>query len=150
MTGNPHSGSTPREPQPGDDRERTLMNLMKAGDFDARQNMIACNLRLVLNGNRRYANKGVRLFDLLKAGNLGLEHALENFETEGKGRFSAYAAHCIRQNIEHTIQNWDSRRPPPLGKPDHDRYRIVADNGTNPSAVHLIRDHGLPPHDQID
>lgn len=126
------------------------MNLIKAGDFDARQKIIARNLRLVLNSTRRYASKGVRLFDLLRAGNQGLAHALENFE-EGDGEsFSAYASRCIRRNIEHAILNWDGRSPAWLEKSGHDRYRIVADGNANPSSVHLIRDPGLPAHDQIN
>lgn len=149
MTGNAHSRSL-HESQLGDERELALLNLMKAGDFDARQKMIARNLRLALNGTRRYANKGIRLFDLLKAGNLGLAYALENFEREGQGRFSAYADQCIRQSIEYAIQNWDGCGPAWLEKSDHDRYRIVADDDTNPSSVHLIRDPDLPAHDQIN
>src|SRR5574340_1510674 len=129
---------------------RSLLNLLKAGDFDARQKMIARNLRLALNGTRRYANKGIRLFDLLKAGNLGLAYALENFEHEGHGRFSAYADQCIRQSIEYAIQNWDGCGPAWLEKPDHDRYRIVANGDANPPSVHLIRDPGLPAHGQIN
>lgn len=129
-----------------DGQDMALMNLIKNGDFDAKQNMITRNLRLVLNNTRRYASKGVRLFDLLKAGNLGLEHALENFEPEGKEHFSTYAARCIRRNIEHVILNWDGHSPVWLEKPDPDRYRIVADSDANPSSVHLIRDSGLPVH----
>ncbi|WP_435627167.1 hypothetical protein [Candidatus Ferrigenium straubiae] len=132
----------------GDKRELALLSLIKEGDFDARQKMIAHNLRLALNSTRRYAN--IRLFDLLKAGNLGLAYALENFEREGHGRFSAYADQCIRQSIEYAIQNWDGCGPAWLEKPDHDRYRIVANDDTNPSSVHLIRDPGLPAHDQIN
>jgi len=133
-----------------DEQELALLNLIKKGDFDARQKMIARNLRLVLNNTRRYARKGIRLFDLLKAGNLGLAYALENFEPEDNERFSTYAARCIRRNIEYAILNWDVRNPPSLGKADHDRYRIVAGSDADPSAVHLIRDTGLPTHDQID
>lgn len=142
--------SAAHESQLDEGQELTLMNLLKAGDFDARQKMIARNLRLALNGTRRYANKGIRLFDLLKAGNLGLAHALENFEREGHGRFSAYADQCIRQSIEYVIQNWDGCGPAWLEKSDHDRYRIVADGDANPSSVHLIRDPGLPAHGQIN
>lgn len=133
-----------------DGQDLALMNLIKNGDFDAKQNMIARNLRLVLNNTRRYASKGVRLFDLLKAGNLGLEHALENFEPEGKEHFSTYAARCIRRNIEHVILNWDGHSPAWLEKPDHNRYRIVAGGDADPSPAHLILESALATHDQIN
>lgn len=142
--------SAAHESQLDEDQELALLNLIKEGNFDARQKMIARNLRLALNGTRRYANKGIRLFDLLRAGNLGLAHALENFEREGQGRFSAYADQCIRQSIEYAIQNWDGCGPAWLEKSGPDRYRIVADGNANPSSVHLIRDPGLTAHDQIN
>ena len=134
--------SAAHESQLGDERELALMNPIKEGDFDARQKMIARNLRLALNGIRRYTDKGIRLFDLLKAGNLGLAHALENFEREGHARFSAYADQCIRQSIEYAIRNWDGCGPVWLEKSGHDRYRIVAAGDANPPSVHLIRDTG--------
>ncbi len=83
-----------------DAHELALMKRIKAGDFDARQKLITNNLRLVLHSNRRYAHSGAGIFDLLKAGNRGLVHALESFEPEGDGCFSVYAASCIRQHIE--------------------------------------------------
>lgn len=91
-----------------DSHERALMLRIKAGDTDAKQKLITGNLRHVLHSNKRYAGNGARIFDLLKAGNLGLAHALDNFETEGDGIFSAYAATCIRRHIECAL-NLDQR-----------------------------------------
>ena len=85
--------------------------LIKEGDFDTKQNMITRNLRQVLDSNRRYPNREIGIFDLLKAGNRGLEHALENFAQKNGERFSIYAASCIRHNIEHAILNRDSCFP---------------------------------------
>lgn len=69
------------------------------------EKIISCNLRVALVDKiaRRYVNRGVALSDLIREGNLGLTHALENFETEGGSRFSTYATRCIRQNIERAI-----------------------------------------------
>lgn len=86
-----------------DAHDLTLMQRIKQGDFDARQKLITRNLRHVLHSNKRYARNGAGLFDLLKAGNRGLAHALENFEPESDGLFSEYAASCIRQHIETTL-----------------------------------------------
>lgn len=80
-----------------------LMHRIKAGDFDTRQQLVTSNLLHVLRSNKSYARSGTGIFDLLKAGERGLVHALENFEQEGHGRFSAYAASCIRLHIEHTL-----------------------------------------------
>ena len=85
--------------------EQRLSRLMKTGDFAARQRMIECNLRLVVNIAKHYVNRGMALLDLIEEGNLGLIHALEKFEPERGFRFSTYATWWIRQNIERAIMN---------------------------------------------
>ena len=87
------------------DEERRLSRLMKQGDFEARQRMIECNLRLVVNIAKHYVNRGMPLLDLIEEGNLGLIHALEKFDPERGFRFSTYATWWIRQNIERAIMN---------------------------------------------
>ncbi|MBT9614446.1 MAG: RNA polymerase sigma factor RpoS [Burkholderiales bacterium] len=87
------------------DEERRISRLMKQGDFEARQRMIECNLRLVVNIAKHYVNRGMALLDLIEEGNLGLIHALEKFDPERGFRFSTYATWWIRQNIERAIMN---------------------------------------------
>lgn len=85
--------------------ERELATCVREGDFKARQRMIECNLRLVVNIAKHYLNRGLELLDLIEEGNLGLIHALEKFEPERGFRFSTYATWWIRQNIERAIMN---------------------------------------------
>jgi len=85
--------------------ELRLTRLVVAGDFEARQRMIECNLRLVVNIAKHYVNRGMALLDLIEEGNLGLIHALEKFDPERGFRFSTYATWWIRQNIERAIMN---------------------------------------------
>ena len=86
-------------------QQLALMNLVKVDDPEAKQQLVAHNLRLVVNIAKRYSDRGVALLDLVREGNLGLIHALENFDLEGGFRFAAYAARCVRQNIERAIMN---------------------------------------------
>ena len=85
--------------------EQRISRLMKQGDFQARQHMIECNLRLVVNIAKHYVNRGMALLDLIEEGNLGLIHALEKFDPERGFRFSTYATWWIRQNVERAIMN---------------------------------------------
>ena len=80
-----------------------LMTLVKIDDPEEKRQVIAHNLRLVINIAKRYGDRGVELLDLVREGTMGLIHALENFELEGGFRFAAYAARCVRRNIELAI-----------------------------------------------
>jgi RNA polymerase nonessential primary-like sigma factor len=85
--------------------EAELTRLVKQDDFNARQRMIECNLRLVVNIAKHYTNHGVALLDLIEEGNMGMMHALDKFDPERGFRFSTYATWWIRQNIERCIMN---------------------------------------------
>jgi len=87
------------------DEERNLTFRVREGDFEARQQMIEHNLRLVVNIAKHYLNRGLSLLDLIEEGNLGLMHALEKFDPTRGFRFSTYATWWIRQNIERAIMN---------------------------------------------
>ena len=87
------------------DEERALARRVREGDFEARQRMIECNLRLVVNIAKHYMNRGMALLDIIEEGNLGLMHALEKFDPERGFRFSTYATWWIRQNVERAIMN---------------------------------------------
>ena len=86
------------------EQERELVCRVKAGDEEARREIIEANLRLVVSIARRYTNRGLDLLDLIQAGNIGLMTAVEKFEPRGF-RFSTYAYTWIRQTIGRAIAN---------------------------------------------
>jgi RNA polymerase nonessential primary-like sigma factor len=85
------------------EEELHLAKRMKRGDFNARQQIIEANLRLVVRIAKSYQNRGLELLDLIEEGNLGMIHALDKFDPERGFRFATYATPWIRQNIEYAI-----------------------------------------------
>jgi hypothetical protein len=85
------------------EQRHTLTNLVEEVDSDTKHNMIVQNLRMVVSIARRYADRGLELVDMVRAGNQGLIHALERFEPEGGFCFSAYLTWCVSQQIEFAI-----------------------------------------------
>lgn len=85
------------------ERERELALKVRKRNFQARQEMIQANLRLVVNIAKRYANCGLPLQDLIEEGNLGLVKAVERFRPEKNCRFSTYATWWIKQAIRRAL-----------------------------------------------
>ena len=77
----------------------------RQGDFEARQQMIEHNLRLVVSIAKHYLGRGLPMPDLIEEGNLGLMHAIGKFEPERGFRFSTYSTWWIRQHIERAIMH---------------------------------------------
>jgi len=85
--------------------EWALAQRVRAGDNEARRQMIEANLRLVVTVARAFVGRGVPLLDLIEEGNLGLIRAVEKFDPERRLRFSTYAVWWIRQSVQHALMH---------------------------------------------
>ncbi len=85
--------------------ETRLMRLVERGDLQARERMIAANLRLVVSIAKRYQGRGLPLADLIQEGTLGLIRAVEGFEWRRGYKFSTYATWWIRQAVQRGVDN---------------------------------------------
>ncbi|MGL5917938.1 MAG: sigma-70 family RNA polymerase sigma factor [Cetobacterium sp.] len=85
------------------EEEVSLLRKAKNGNIEAREKLIVCNLRLVVNVAKKYSNKGMSFIDLISEGNFGLIHAIEKFDIEKGYRFSTYAVWWIKQAITKAI-----------------------------------------------
>ena len=79
--------------------------IQEHNDIIAREQMIHCNLRLVVKIASEYTRKGMTLSDLVAEGNLGLIRAVEQFDPDAGVRFSTYAAWWIKQSIKQALHN---------------------------------------------
>jgi RNA polymerase primary sigma factor len=68
-------------------------------DLEARDKLVECNLRLVINIATGYNGRGLDFPDLIQDGNVGLIRAAEKYDYHKGYKFSTYATFWIRQSI---------------------------------------------------
>ncbi len=88
-----------------EDEEIALSRRILDGDAGAREEMIQCNLRLVVSIAKCYSNCGLVLLDVIAEGNLGLLKAVERYNPESGRRFSTYASWWIKQTIRRALSS---------------------------------------------
>jgi RNA polymerase primary sigma factor len=86
------------------DEERELALRVQEGDSEARDHFVRANLRFVVMVARQYVGRHLSLDDLIQEGNLGLVHAVEQFDPYQNVRFSTYARYWIRQSIQQAVE----------------------------------------------
>lgn len=87
-----------------------LMQKIKQGDEEARQQFIHGNLRLVLSIIKRFNAKGENLDDLFQIGCVGLIKAIDNFDITQNVQFSTYAVPMIIGEIRRYLRDNNSIR----------------------------------------
>ncbi len=83
----------------------TLLQKSKAGDDNARQQLIEGNLRLVLSVIQRFSARGENPDDLFQVGCIGLMKAINNFDPEKKVRFSTYGVPMIAGEVRRYLRD---------------------------------------------
>ena len=87
------------------EEEIALTARMRAGDGEARAQMIRANLRLVVKLALGYTNLGLPLLDLIEEGNIGLMKAIDRFDPAKGAKLGTYAIWWIKQRIKRALQN---------------------------------------------
>ena len=85
---------------------KRIARVVLRGEWEARRaadELIECNLRLVISIAKKYQNRGLALTDLIQEGNTGLMKAVDKFDHRRGYKFSTYATWWIRQSITRAI-----------------------------------------------
>src|SRR6202043_948197 len=72
--------------------------------------LINCNMRLVVAIAKRHAGQGENFFELLSDGNMSLMRAVEKFDYSRGNKFSTYASWAIIKNYARSIPDENTRR----------------------------------------
>lgn len=81
------------------DEIRTARVVLERG----KDEMVRCNLRLVVDVAKHYTHRGLTLLDLVQEGNIGLMKAAERYQHRKGFKFSTYATWWIRQGITRAL-----------------------------------------------
>ncbi len=92
------------------DEKQRLMQKIKEGDEEAREQFISGNLRLVLSVIQRFSQRGEYMDDLFQIGCIGLIKAVDNFDVSQNVQFSTYAVPMIIGEIRRYLRDNNSVR----------------------------------------
>lgn len=126
-----------------------LLKRVRAGDMEARDELISGNLRLVLSVIQRFMGRGERADDLFQVGCIGLIKAIDNFDISQNVRFSTYAVPMIMGELRRYLRD---NAPVRVSRSMRDlayramqsRERLTAEKGCEPKVEDIAKDLGVP------
>lgn len=92
------------------DEMKELLVKSHNGDKQARETLIAGNLRLVLSVIQRFGNRGENPDDLFQVGCIGLMKAIDHFDVEQGVQFSTYGVPMIIGEVRRFLRDNNSVR----------------------------------------
>lgn len=102
--------NTANLPKLSAEEQSVLMERIKKGDDDAREQFAVANMRLVLSVVQRFRGRKENYDDIFQVGCVGLMKAIDNFDTAIGVKFSTYAVPMIIGEIKRFLRDNNSIR----------------------------------------
>lgn len=133
---------------------RELLEKAREGDKQAREKLIAGNLRLVLSVVQRFGSRGEAADDLFQVGCVGLIKSIDHFDLSLNVRFSTYAVPMIIGEIRRYLRDNNAIR---VSRSLRDiaykalkaRDRLAERMGREPNVTELAEELKLPREDVV-
>lgn len=131
-----------------------LLRRTKAGDQEARRELIEGNLRLVLSVIQRFNGRGENADDLFQVGCVGLIKAIDNFDISQPVRFSTYGVPMIIGEIRRYLRDNSAIR---VSRSMRDtaykvlqiRDKYLAENQREPTVEQIAQELEIPREDVV-
>ena len=127
---------------------KTLLERARAGDKQAREKLIAGNLRLVLSVVQRFSGRGESMDDLFQVGVIGLIKAVDAFDLTQGVQFSTYGVPMIAGELRRFLRDHSAIR---VSRSMRDtayrvlqaKEKLLASTGREPSVEALSAETGI-------
>ena len=127
---------------------RALLEKARAGDQEARQALIAGNLRLVLSVIQKFTGRGESMDDLFQVGCIGLIKAVDCFDLSQNVQFSTYGVPMIAGELRRFLRDHSAIR---VSRSMRDTaYRVLqakekltAESGREPDVEEIAKALGI-------
>ena len=127
---------------------RALLEKARGGDREAREKLIAGNLRLVLSVVQRFAGRGESMDDLFQVGVIGLIKAVDAFDLGQNVQFSTYGVPMIAGELRRFLRDHSALR---ISRSMRDtayrvlqaKEKLLASTGREPSVEALSAETGI-------
>lgn len=131
-----------------------LLRRSKAGDQDARRQLIEGNLRLVLSVIQKFVGRGENADDLFQVGCIGLIKAIDNFDPSHEVMFSTYGVPMISGEVKRFLRDNNAVR---VSRSMRDtayramqiKEQLTNENGKEPNITEIAKRMELPPEDVV-
>ncbi len=125
-----------------------LLQRVRQGDEQAREELINGNLRLVLSVVQKFTNRGENLDDLFQVGCIGLIKAIDHFDPDQGVRFSTYGVPMIVGEIRRYLRDNNSVRVSRsmrdiAYKAMQTKERLTGENLKEPTIEEIAREMGM-------